>query len=104
MFIIDYDHTTNQNSFNSERDLKHAYACKLEKFEYDEKGLKVGFRFTPSLPKQGKHFEKVLGISQTYTADLTRNQFNEVRSRILAHKVISFNLVEKIIEDVQAGK
>jgi hypothetical protein len=103
MFIITYDHRGNQNSFNSKHDQKHAYACKLDKFNYDKNGLNVGFKFTPALPKlDGKG--RVLGLSNVYEPKITKEQFNEIRSRILAHNVISFDIVEGIINDVKAGK
>jgi hypothetical protein len=103
MFIITYDHRGNQNSFNSKYDEKHAYACKLDKFNYNENGLEVGFKFTPALPKlDGKG--RVLGLSNVYEAKITKEQFNEIRSRILAHNVISWNIVNNIINDVKEGK
>ena len=103
MFIITYDHRGNQNSFNSKYDQKHAYACKLNKFNYDKNVLDVGFRFTPALPKLDGN-GKVLGISNVYEVSITKAQFNEIRSRILAHNVIRFDIVKGIIDDVKSGK
>lgn len=104
MFIITYDHTSDQVTFNSERDQKHAYTCKLGRYNYDNKGLNIEFKFTPALPKKGKFGSKVISISDTFEVDISRREYEEIRNRILSHKVISWKIVSNIIKDVQAGK
>ena len=103
MFIITHDHTSGKDHFSS-KDTKHAYVCKLGNFDFSERGLRVEFVFTPALPIYGHIGRKVVSLSDTFNVDVTRNEFNEIRARILAHKVISWNIVNNIIEDVKGGK
>lgn len=83
-------------------DPKAAYSVSVKKIVYTfEDGLEVKFSYDKFIPTKGGW---IVASSYSFDVDLVKSQFDKIKSKIMAHKVISYNIIKNIIDDVKAGK
>lgn len=100
MLLITHRHQYNKNVYTN-KDPKCAYRVKLGKYSFDfNKGLQVELKFLDRIPSGPMSMGKLLSHTYEYKKDITKSQYEEIRARILAHNVVSYDIIEKIIDDV----
>ena len=100
MLLVTHRHVFNKSHYTNE-DPRCAYRVKLGKFSFDfDKGLQVELRFLDRIPSGPLSMGRLISHTYEYKRDLTKVQYEEIKSRILAHNVVSYSIIESIINDV----
>lgn len=100
MLLITHRHKYNKNHYGID-DPKCAYRVQLGKYAYDfNEGLQIQLKFVDRIPSGPLGMGRLISHTYNFKKDITKNQYEEIHSRILSHKVISYEIIEKIIDDV----
>ena len=100
MLLVTHRHQYGKNNYGI-NDPKCAYRVELGKYNFDfNKGLQVELRFLDRIPSGPLSMGRLISHTYEYKKDLTKVQYEEIKSRILAHSVVSYDIIEKIIDDV----
>ena len=77
-----------------------AMQVRLEEVRYRDDGrLHVGFRHKP-IYEDG---EKVVGHGYIFEVYLDKQQLKKLASHLLAHKIVSHDIVKSLIDDIKAA-
>ena len=100
MLLVTHRHQYGKNSYGV-NDPKCAYRVELGKYSFDfNKGLQVELKFLDRIPSGPLGMGRLISHTYEYKRDITKAQYEEIRSRILAHSVVSHSIIEEIINDV----
>jgi hypothetical protein len=103
MLLITYRHQYSKNNYGI-NDPKCAYRVELGKYSFDfNKGLQIQLKFLDRIPSEPLGMGRLISHTYSFKKDITKIQYDEIRARILAHSVLSYDIIEKIIDDVTAA-
>ena len=88
---------TNKDHYDSRADQKTAYRAVLKGVNYslDKGELTVSFKF----PQEVGIGEKVVGTTMCVKCDLNRKEYLMVKTHIMAHSILSHNIISGIIKN-----
>ena len=99
--LVDF-RMTGKDHYDSRIDPKTAYRAILGNINYslDKGELQVSFKF----PQEVGINEKVVGTTMNVKCELNRKEYLMVRSHILAHSVLSHNIISGILKNATNGR
>ena len=99
--LVDFRFTA-KDHYDSRIDPKTAYRAVLKSVSYslDKGELQISFKF----PQEVGIGERVTGTTMNIKCELNRNEYLTVRSHIMAHSVLSHNIISGIIKNATNGR